>query len=90
MYEGEWDDREGEALGAISSDLGKFAKNPVQVDSKIYTLPLYDTSIGIIYNQVIFKRYELSVPSTYEEFLEVCRVLQKNEVAPLINTGKAD
>ncbi len=78
---------EADKLGEISSDLGMLAKNPVQVDNKIYTLPLYDTSIGIIYNQVIFKRYGLSIPSTYEEFLEVCRVLQKNGVAPLAVGG---
>lgn len=74
-------------LGEISSELGKLAKNPVQVDGKVYTLPFYDTSIGIIYNQVIFKRYGLEIPNTYEEFLNVCRILQENGVAPLAVGG---
>ncbi len=74
-------------LGEISSDLGDLVKNPIQVDKKIYTLPFYDTSIGIVYNQVLFKKYGLSVPSTYEEFLEVCEVLHKKGIEPLAIGG---
>lgn len=78
---------EADKLGEISSDLGKLAKNPIQVDGKVYALPFYDTSIGIIYNQVIFKRYGLSIPSTYEEFLDICQNLQNKGVAPLAVGG---
>lgn len=78
---------EADKLGAISSELGELVKNPTQVDGKIYTLPFYDTTIGIIYNQVLFKRYGLSIPSTYDEFLNICRVLQENGVAPLAVGG---
>ncbi len=78
---------EADKLGPISADLGKLAKNPIQIDGAVYTLPFYDTSIGIIYNQVIFKQYGLSVPATYDEFINVCETLKENHVAPLAVGG---
>lgn len=79
--------QEADKLGIISPEIGELVKSPVQIGEEVYTLPFYDTSIGIIYNKVLFKRYGLSVPSTYEEFLEVCEILLQNGVAPLAVGG---
>lgn len=78
---------EADKLGLISSDIGQLVKAPARVEEGIYALPFYDTSIGIIYNKVLFKKYGLLVPTTYDEFLEVCEVLLKNGVAPLAIGG---
>lgn len=74
-------------LGTISAEIGNLVKSPVRVGDEVYTLPFYDTSIGIIYNKVLFKKYGLSVPSTYDEFIMVCEKLLENKVAPLAAGG---
>lgn len=79
--------QEAGKLGTISQEIGNMVKSPVLIDGEVYTLPFYDTSIGIIYNKVLFKKYGLSVPSTYDEFLEVCEILLENGVAPLAAGG---
>lgn len=71
-------------LGVIDESIGKLVENPVRIEGEIYALPFYSTSYGIVYNQVLFKKYGLSVPNTYKEFLEVCKVLKQNQVAPLV------
>lgn len=79
--------QEAGKLGTISPEIGKLVKSPVRIGEEVYTLPFYDTSIGIIYNKVLFKRYGLSIPATYDEFLEVCEKLLQNGVAPLAVGG---
>lgn len=79
--------QEADKLGIISSEIGDLVKSPIQIGKEVYTLPFYDTSIGIIYNKVLFKKYGLSVPSTYDEFLTVCEQLLQNGVAPLAAGG---
>lgn len=74
-------------LGVIDESIGKLVENPVRIEGEIYALPFYSTSYGIVYNQVLFKKYGLSVPNTYKEFLEVCKVLKQNQVAPLAIGG---
>ena len=60
-------------LGEIDERFGELVENPVIIHGKIYALPYYSTCYGIVYNQVIFKRYGLEVPETYEEFLKSAR-----------------
>jgi raffinose/stachyose/melibiose transport system substrate-binding protein len=38
---------------------------------------------GVIYNKGIFAKYHLSVPTTYNQFLTVCKTLQSHGVQPL-------
>lgn len=38
---------------------------------------------GVMYNKAIFAKYHLSVPTTYNEFLTVCKTLQSHGVQPL-------
>lgn len=38
---------------------------------------------GIFYNKATFKKYHLSVPTTYNQFLQVCKVLKSHGVTPV-------
>lgn len=74
-------------LGVIDEKIGKLVENPVVIEGNIYALPFYSTSYGIVYNQMLFKKYGLSIPKTYEEFMEICRILKRKGIAPLAVGG---
>lgn len=78
---------EADMLGAIDGEIGELVEQPIMDDGKICALPFYGTSYGIIYNQVIFKEYGLSVPNTYGEFLELCGQLKNLGITPLAVGG---
>lgn len=56
-------------------------------DEGNYILPIEAQVISIVYNKNVFEKYNLEVPTTYEEFKEVCNVLNENGVAPLFLGG---
>jgi raffinose/stachyose/melibiose transport system substrate-binding protein len=45
-------------------------------------------AFGVWYNKDMFKKYNLQVPTNYEEFIDVCETLKKNGIAPLVQGGK--
>jgi len=53
-----------------------------------YYLPTNQTAEGIWYNKDMFKKYNLEVPKTWDEFLKVCDTLKKNGVQPLSAGGQ--
>ena len=52
-----------------------------------YILPVEAQVITIVYNKNVFEKFNLEVPTTYDEFKEVCSVLSENGVAPLFLGG---
>ena len=74
-------------LGPIPPSVSSLIEEPVYRNGTVYTVPLYTTTYGIIYNQVLFKKYHLQAPQTYEEFLEICRTLSSHGVVPLMCGG---
>ncbi|WP_046175697.1 extracellular solute-binding protein [Domibacillus indicus] len=60
-----------------------------QTDSKTYGLPLELNIAPIYYNKEIFKKHNLEVPKTYDEFLNVVKTLKDNDVTP-ITVGNKD
>lgn len=56
-------------------------------DEGNYILPVEAQVITIVYNKNVFEKFNLEVPTTYEEFKEVCSVLSENGVAPLFLGG---
>lgn len=77
-------------LGVISKETGNLVENPIKVNEEIYALPFYSTSYGIVYNQILFNKYNLEVPKTYEDFLQICDELKKRGVAPLAVGGSEE
>lgn len=74
-------------LGVLDETISSLVENPVIIDNETYALPFYSTSYGIVYNKVLFKKYGLSIPRTYEEFLQVCEFLENKGIAPLAVGG---
>lgn len=78
-------------LGVIPEKVSELIEEPQYTNKKVYTVPLYTTTYGIVYNQVLFKKYQLAIPETYEDFMNICRKLADNGVVPITCGGtKAD
>lgn len=52
-------------------------------DGKVYTMPMDQNAIGVIYNKQIFSQHGLSVPTNWTDFLAVCEKLKSAGVTPL-------
>jgi raffinose/stachyose/melibiose transport system substrate-binding protein len=53
----------------------------------VYGVPLIAVSHGIYYNTDIFQQLNLRIPQTWEQFLDLCRVLKQQEYIPLANAS---
>lgn len=83
--------RGADKLGQIPDEVTDLVEEPVMIEGKAYAVPSYTTTYGMIFNQVIFKKYGLEVPKTFDEFLEVCSILYQNKVTPLaVGGSKSD
>lgn len=49
-------------------------------------IPYSMMAAAVLYNEEIFAEHDLSVPTTYSEFLEVCGVLEEAGVTPIYST----
>lgn len=59
------------------------------IDGKLYGLPISATSgIGLIYNEEIFEKLKLRVPTTMEELRQVCGILRREGIIPLYASDK--
>lgn len=56
-------------------------------DGKNYGVPTQKTLCVMFYNKAIFEENGVSVPTTYDEFLEVCQTLKDNGVTPMAMCG---
>lgn len=52
------------------------------LDGKVYMVPMNSWYEGIYYNKEIFEENNISVPTTYAEFLDVCEKLQSLKIKP--------
>lgn len=51
-------------------------------DGKLYNVPMNTWYEGIYYNKDIFEQYNIEVPTTFDEFINVCKQLQSVGVKP--------
>jgi len=56
------------------------------LDGQLCGYPTSYNVIGMFYNKAIFEKYNLSVPTTFDEFEQVCATLKQNGITP-ISTG---
>jgi raffinose/stachyose/melibiose transport system substrate-binding protein len=90
--------RYGEFLEDLRDE--KWAKDiapaikPMVVDDegKVYVLPFDVDKTGIIYNAGILKKYGLEVPKTWDDFVNVCKVIKEksNGTVTPVHIGGAD
>lgn len=58
-------------------------------DGKMFAVPFAAVSHGVYYNKDIFKAAGVEIPTTWEEFITVCKTLKEKGYTPLAN-GLAD
>lgn len=56
-------------------------------DGEVYGIPSQIAYCTMFYNKDIFAQYNLEVPKTYEEFLNVCETLKSKGVTPMSLAG---
>ena len=58
------------------------------VDGKLVAIPQEVVAYGLFVNVDLFKRYDLSLPETPEDFLECCRVFQENGIETPVGANR--
>lgn len=59
-------------------------------DGDVYGIPTAQCMAVMYYNTAIFEQYDLEIPTTYEEYCEVCDTLLENGVTPVALASTAD
>lgn len=63
-----------EMIGAIQS----------HGSGRVYAIPYQAEYYGIWYNKILFDKYKLMVPKTFQEFLSVCETLKERDINPIV------
>lgn len=59
------------------------------VEGKLYGLPVSSsTSLGVVYNRRVFEKYHLTVPKSFQQWVQVCQTLKANGIIPLYASDK--
>lgn len=58
------------------------------VDGEAYLVPIETSKAFFLYNKEIFDKFQLTPPTTYEEFKQVSKVLRENGIIPLAMGSK--
>lgn len=74
-------------LGVIPDSVNDLVQDSVMINDECYAVPLYSTTYGMVYNRLLFKEYGVEEPGTFEEFLEVCEILEEAGITPIIVGG---
>ncbi len=67
---------------------GAAAEESFTYDGKVYAVAQGVSILGTYYNKDIFAQYGLEVPTTWDEFLNVCETLKSNGVQPIVMGDK--
>lgn len=78
-------------LGTISQETLKNTGSisAYGMNGHVYGIGAINDTNGILYNKDIFERYNIQIPTTYQEFLEVCSKLRSYGVTP-VGVGGSD
>ncbi|MFQ7551442.1 MAG: extracellular solute-binding protein [Blautia marasmi] len=57
-------------------------------DENVYLFPESLNCEFFLYRKDVFEKYDLEVPKTWDDFLNVCQTLKEKEEIPLIVAGK--
>lgn len=73
-----------ECLSAYSSS----SIQEVERDGKVYAIPYAKDAVGVMYNKDMFEENGWKVPTSQEEWLQLCDTIAATEVTPMINGAK--
>jgi len=59
------------------------AAEPYKWEGQLYGMPMRINAKFMVYNKAIFEELGLSVPTTWDEFLEVCQALKDADITPI-------
>lgn len=76
-------------IPGLTENFSSDARGPWTIDGKAFAVPFAAVSHAMYYNKDIFEAQNLSVPTTWDEFIAVCQALKDAGVTPLAN-GVAD
>lgn len=62
----------------------------VEVNGRIYGLPMNMLALGIFYNKDIFAKAGLEVPKTFNELMQVCAKLKSQGITPSPTDSRTD
>lgn len=60
----------------------------VAPDGKYYALPYSQNFFSMYYDMDAFEKYGLSVPKTWDQFMDICETLQANGEQPIVHSFK--
>ena len=63
---------------------------PLTYDGEVYAIPTQQCTAIMYYNKAIFDKYGLEVPTTYDEYVQICDTLKENGVTPVALASTAD
>lgn len=72
-----------EKLVPLLADYDPSTLVPLSYESHVYAVPYATVGYAIFYNVDVFKKYNLTVPKTWDEFITLCDKLQAVGVAPI-------
>jgi len=58
-----------------------------EYEGEVYSVGAVETTWGVLYNRDYFDQYGLSEPETYEDYLEICKVLKRSGITPIAVGG---
>lgn len=64
------------------------AIDSAKVSGKVFGVPMTQQVYMVWYNKDIFKKYNLSEPKDWDEFMKICDTLKANNVSPIVAAGK--
>ncbi|WP_314451842.1 extracellular solute-binding protein [uncultured Microbacterium sp.] len=79
-----------EAAGTVREDLQPLLDQYGSCEGRTSALPYSVMAASVIYNKQIFEQLGLSVPTTYDELLQVSDTLKANGITPFYGTFKDD
>ncbi len=56
---------------------------PFTYKDKLYGLPFRTVAKAFYYNKKMFKEYNVEVPKTWDEFIEVCETFKQKDITPI-------
>jgi ABC-type glycerol-3-phosphate transport system substrate-binding protein len=72
-----------------ASEYSQGLKDAFTFGGKQYGFPDVVEYWGVWYNKDVFAKFNLKVPTTWDEFLSTCATLKKNGVTPMLQTVQA-